>query len=136
MQNEEVSPLYGNLRVTSKFYFYVQSLSVDLIQIAFVKPCLFEKLSSMAGPYIGYILTTHAEKEARMLSRRQIRDACNPFELPDNEFRRIYRMSKDMGLYICGELENQLQPKRRDGLPVHIKVDLIYAFILTVFEIN
>lgn len=63
-----------------------------------------------------------AEKQRRKVQRRAIRDASNPFELPDVEFHHIYRVRKELALYLCDELNEDLGPHRADGLPVHIKV--------------
>ncbi|XP_061724275.1 putative nuclease HARBI1 [Cydia pomonella] len=62
------------------------------------------------------------EKQNRKLQRRSIRDACNPFDMPDEEFRHIYRVRKELALYLCAELDADLKPQHGDGLPAHVKV--------------
>ncbi|XP_061713054.1 uncharacterized protein LOC133521936 [Cydia pomonella] len=42
--------------------------------------------------------------------------------MPDEEFRHIYRVRKELVLYICEELNADLQPHKGDGLPSHLKV--------------
>ncbi|XP_063379324.1 putative nuclease HARBI1 [Cydia fagiglandana] len=62
------------------------------------------------------------EKERRKIQRRTLRDAANPFDMPDEEFRHIYRFRKEVVFYLCGELNVDLQPHNGDGLPTHFKV--------------
>lgn len=79
----------------------------------------------MSRPYFFIIASQFIDKNERKIHRRVIRDASNPFHLPDTEFRRLFRVHKEMAVYLCEELKDALQPQNsRDGLPVHIKVIL------------
>ncbi|XP_063360725.1 putative nuclease HARBI1 [Cydia amplana] len=62
------------------------------------------------------------EKQQRKIQRRAIRDICNPFDMPNEEFRHIYRVRKELALYLCAELDADLKPNHDDGLPAHLKV--------------
>ncbi|XP_034839902.2 putative nuclease HARBI1 isoform X2 [Maniola hyperantus] len=77
----------------------------------------------MSRAFWGFVYSLEMEKLERKLHRRSIRDASNPFELPDAEFQHLFRMDKNCVQYLCEELNETLRPLNSvDGLPVYIKI--------------
>lgn len=81
----------------------------------------------MAVPYYNYLLTVYEEREARKIQRKVIRDVCNPFDLRDNEFQSLWRITKPMAIYVIDKLQADLEPQNGCGLPAFLKVS-VYLF--------
>lgn len=47
------------------------------------------------------------------LQRRQLRDATDPFSIPDGRFVELFRLNKEMVEYLFHQLEPHLQPATR-----------------------
>ncbi|XP_063635608.1 putative nuclease HARBI1 isoform X1 [Cydia splendana] len=71
---------------------------------------------------MAFFLLINEEIRQRKLQRRRLRDANNPFELPDQEFQHLYRINKDMGLYLIRQLEGTLGETAAHSIPVHVQV--------------
>ncbi|XP_061714622.1 putative nuclease HARBI1 [Cydia pomonella] len=71
---------------------------------------------------MAFFLLLNEEIRQRKIQRRRLRDANNPFELPDPEFQHLYRINKDMGLYLIRQLERTLGETAAHGIPVHVQV--------------
>lgn len=56
------------------------------------------------------------------MQRRQLRDASNPFELREVTFRQLFRVSREIGRFICRRLMRSVQMQRGSGMPVHLQV--------------
>lgn len=55
--------------------------------------------------------------------RRVLRDASNPFQIPDNIFKGLYRLPKVLAMNLIDELEPFLHdPIRATSVPNHLKV--------------
>lgn len=76
----------------------------------------------MAVPYYSYLLNIYGDRETRKVQRKAIRDVCDPFDLRDSEFQRIWRINKEMAHYIIDKLKPDLEPQNSQGLPAHLKV--------------
>lgn len=63
------------------------------------------------------------------LEHRHLRDYSNPFELPNNRFKKIFRLTKELTFEICNELDNILgQPRRNTYIPNYLKVMYMYIY--------
>jgi hypothetical protein len=62
------------------------------------------------------------EYRQRRINRRRLRDNNNPFELPNTEFQFLYRINKEMGVYLIRQLEGVLGTASAHGIPVHVQV--------------
>ncbi|XP_047989602.1 putative nuclease HARBI1 [Leguminivora glycinivorella] len=83
----------------------------------------FLAITSYLIPKImAYFLLLNEELRQRKIQRKRLRDAHNPFELPDPEFQHLYRINKDMGRYLIGQLEGTLGETAAHGIPVHVQV--------------
>lgn len=79
----------------------------------------------MALPYYNYLLSTYEERERHKIQRKRIRDICDPFDLGDTEFQKLWRISKPMAMYIIEKLLSPvLEPRNADGLEV-LQVDIV-----------
>ncbi|XP_046383560.1 putative nuclease HARBI1 [Ischnura elegans] len=58
----------------------------------------------------------------RRVQRRRLRDAQNPYDLPDAEFRRSFRISPELSLMITDSLRPFLIRQRSTGLSPEIQV--------------
>jgi hypothetical protein len=71
---------------------------------------------------MAYFMLLGEEIRQRKISRRRLRDSNNPFELPNAEFQFLYRINKEMGLYLIRQLEGTLETTSVRGIPVHVQV--------------
>ncbi|KMQ86912.1 nuclease harbi1, partial [Lasius niger] len=65
------------------------------------------------------------EEEARRensIVMRTLRDTIDPFSLTDQQFIKVFRLSKDVVHYLCNALQPTLQRKRTNGLHVTTQV--------------
>ncbi|GLV32908.1 uncharacterized protein CBL_20057 [Carabus blaptoides fortunei] len=53
---------------------------------------------------------------------RNLRDTTNPFEVPENNFKKMFRLNKITTLDLIHALEPFLIQSRRDTIPIHLKV--------------
>lgn len=60
----------------------------------------------------------------RRIERRLLRDVCNPFHLPYNEFMRYFRISPDLAMDLINVLQSHLQrqPQRLTAISPEIKI--------------
>lgn len=81
-------------------------------------------MNKMAGEILINLLNDVEEEEKRKnsLIMKELRDSINPFNLTDEQFIRVFRLSKEVVIYICDSLQNILQRKGRRGLSVEIQV--------------
>nr|CAD7412958.1 unnamed protein product [Timema poppensis] len=70
-------------------------------------------------------------REKLRMYRRQLRDTCNPFELPDIEFKQMFRMSRRLAQDLCEMLSPHLEGQRSNRLPVHTQVLTAVRFFAT-----
>lgn len=68
-----------------------------------------------------------AEQEERReelaRERRTLRNESNPFELPDEEFRKMYRLTKELAQNLIAELEPHMNHGQRNTrLPIDLRV--------------
>ena len=71
------------------------------IKLIYLHITLSIHFSGMARYHFFLAAAAIEEKQDRKLQRRAIRDACNPFDKPDEELWRIYRVRKELALYVC-----------------------------------
>lgn len=81
-------------------------------------------MNKMAGGILINLLNDVEEEEKRenFLIMKELRDNINPFNLTDEQFIRVFRLSKEAVIYICDSLQNILQRKGRKGLRVETQV--------------
>lgn len=81
----------------------------------------------MALEYLAYDLL-HLERRVRVMERRverrALRDVMDPFELPDDEFINLYRISPDMATDLIQVLRPHLTRQRPYGLSAEKQVIL------------
>ncbi|XP_032664673.1 uncharacterized protein LOC116841142 [Odontomachus brunneus] len=64
-----------------------------------------------------------AEIRASRIMRRRIRDMLDPFDLPENEFIGLYRLSRNMVRALIAALEPHLPLRRKViGIPNELKI--------------
>lgn len=75
---------------------------------------------------INQILQRQRKRKARLL-RQQLRDMCNPFEMPDREFLNLYRLSKETVIFVIGRIKGRLEEAniRSDAIPAELKVSTL-----------
>lgn len=62
------------------------------------------------------------------LEMRNLRDASNPFEMPEKKFMAKYRLTRRMALALCEELRHHMRdPQRATAVPNHLKVGHIVS---------
>lgn len=59
-------------------------------------------------------------RESLMTHRRLLRDQNNPFELSEERFRTLFRISKEIALVLVQGIEMAIKRSRTHGFPVHI----------------
>ena len=68
-------------------------------------------------------LENEERRQALRLERRTLRDQISPFELPEAEFRRCYRLSRDLVRNLINELTPHLNiGVRITRVPIEIRV--------------
>lgn len=85
----------------------------------------------MAEGYLAWNLMVLEERVRimeRKIERRLLRDAQNPFELPNREFFANYRLSKELLMDLTNMLRPHLQPLRGNGLAPEVKVLVAVEF--------
>lgn len=63
-----------------------------------------------------------SRESSLMMHRRNIRDANNPLELSEENFKTLFRIPKEIALVIIQGIESDVTRSRSHGLPVHITV--------------
>ncbi|KYQ46674.1 Putative nuclease HARBI1 [Trachymyrmex zeteki] len=61
-------------------------------------------------------------QEEKTIIMRTLRDTVDPFNLTDQQFTKVFRLSKDAVNYLCNALELTLQRRRTNGLCVKTQV--------------
>lgn len=92
----------------------------------------------MALEYFAWDIFVLEESLRRLelrVERRRLRDAQNPFELPREEFLRLFRLPQEAVMNLVNLLRAELQSERVIGLSPEIKVilELMYFFTSMVF---
>jgi len=64
---------------------------------------------------------------------KTLRDNIDPFSLTDQQFIKVFRLSKDAVHYLCNVLQPTLQRRRRNGL--HVRTQVI-MFIKTYVHVK
>lgn len=69
-------------------------------------------------------LDMEAEEERNRLGlqRRQLRDALDPFQMPEDQFRMYFRLSPEVAHTLCDMLRDSLQHRHPSALSVEIQV--------------
>ncbi|CAI6360550.1 unnamed protein product [Macrosiphum euphorbiae] len=75
-------------------------------------------------------LEQHQAIYALKIQRRRLRDIYNPFDLREYDFTKLFRISKNLALYIIDKLSNvqRLQRKRKNGLSLQLQVLVAIRF--------
>ncbi|KYM94046.1 hypothetical protein ALC62_15337 [Cyphomyrmex costatus] len=61
--------------------------------------------------------------------RKHLRDISDPFDLPEKQFRHLYRLSREATRVLCENLTEWIQPGvRSTAIPVELKVN-IYSYL-------
>lgn len=55
-------------------------------------------------------------------SRRLLRDSTNPFEMPNINFKQMFRLDKDSVINLINDIEPFINRQRVVTIPLHIKV--------------
>lgn len=85
----------------------------------------------MAEEYLAWnilFLQERVRRFERRIERRLLRDAQNPFELPQQEFIAQFRLTQDMVMQIVNNLRHDLQKQRVTGLSPEIQVLVAIGF--------
>ncbi|XP_071649420.1 putative nuclease HARBI1 [Temnothorax longispinosus] len=78
---------------------------------------------NMAAVWWVLQMANEEEKNLLRIQRRQLRDAVNPFEIPESQFLSLYRLSKDAVLALCINIQPYVQEAvRPTAIPLDIKV--------------
>lgn len=86
----------------------------------------------MALNYLGLdimIAEDHVQRLDRRIERQLLRIAEDPFDLTNNEFKELYRLSPDLIFNLIDALEPRLQRTRITGLSVEKQVIQIVVTI-------
>lgn len=80
--------------------------------------------------YVARVLLNDAEETLARQNefrsyRRTLRDSNNPFELDNFNFKKLFRLPKDVVQMLIETLRPSLQRKRATGLAVEIQVSTI-----------
>ena len=80
--------------------------------------------ANMAGRlYVFLRYAQDLEEDDINMCRRTLRDSLDPFALPTEDFRKLFRLPQEGVIYLTNMLTPQLgQPRRRTGIPVHLRV--------------
>ncbi|XP_029347920.1 putative nuclease HARBI1 [Acyrthosiphon pisum] len=75
-------------------------------------------------------LEQHQAIYALKVQRRRLRDIYNPFDLREYDFTKLFRISKNLALYIIDKLSyvQRLQRKRKNGLSLQLQVIVAIRF--------
>lgn len=85
----------------------------------------------MAEGYLAWnilFLQERVRRLERRVERRLLRDAQNPFELPQQEFIAQFRLNQDLAMQIVNILRQDLQKQRLTGLSPEIQVLIAIGF--------
>lgn len=88
---------------------------------------------------LGYLalnlimMEDHVQHLERRVERQLLRTTENPFDLTNNEFRELYRLTPDLIFDLVDALEPRLQRTRITGLAVEKQV--IRIAICTIYKI-
>lgn len=85
----------------------------------------------MAEGYLAWnilFLQERVRRLERRVERRLLRDAQNPFALPQQEFIAQFRLNQDLVMQIVNILRQDLQKQRVTGLSSEIQV--LVAFLI------
>jgi len=77
--------------------------------------------------FVAHILQQHQAIYALKVQRRRLRDIYNPIDLLEYNFTKLFRISKNLVLYIdIDKLSNvqRLQRKLKCGLSLQLKVSI------------
>lgn len=88
----------------------------------------------MALDYVGLdlmLMDNNINRLDRRVERQLLRMAENPFDLTNEEFKQLYRLTPDIEFNLIDVLEPQLQRTRINGLSVEKQV--IYIVIKHYF---
>lgn len=66
------------------------------------------------------------------VERRRLRDNTNPFEMPEERFREVFRLSRDAALILVDEIRPYLpQGQRKTFIPIPLRVCSAIHFFAT-----
>lgn len=83
-------------------------------------------------------LEQHQAMYALKVQRRRLRDIYNPFDLREYDFTKLFRISKNLALYIIDKLSNvqRLQRKRKNGLSLQLQVSIKYRKCINYYNVG
>lgn len=83
-------------------------------------------------------LEQHQAIYALKVQRRRLRDIYNPFDLREYDFTKLFRISKNLALYIIDKLSNvqRLQRKRKNGLSLQLQVSIKYRKCINYYYVH
>ncbi|GBP09729.1 Putative nuclease HARBI1 [Eumeta japonica] len=85
----------------------------------------------MAFEYLGYSLSTQEQQSSLSVSRRLLREADNPFDLPITEFRKLYRLTPGVVEHLISELDHRIKGSRITALSTEKQVLATLRFYAT-----
>ncbi|XP_018392383.1 PREDICTED: putative nuclease HARBI1, partial [Cyphomyrmex costatus] len=75
-------------------------------------------------------IAANEEKHLLRIERRQLRDATNPFGIPESQFISLYRLPKDAVLTLCENIQPYVQRAiRPTAIPFELKVLATLSFL-------
>ena len=83
------------------------------------------------------LLEERVQRLERRAQRRLLRTTENPFDLTNNEFKELYRLTPDLIFYLMDALEPRFQRTRITGLSAEkqVRKSLYFCFIMTIMFI-
>ncbi|KAK9728656.1 hypothetical protein QE152_g17112 [Popillia japonica] len=87
-----------------------------------------------AAGYFAVLINNEIQNEYRRnrvrYINRNLRDASNPFELPERNFVKIFRLSKESARYVINTILPHLnEPQRSTSIPPHLGVLCVLHFL-------
>lgn len=97
----------------------------------------------MAIGYLAFdavMMEDRVQRLERRAQRQLLRATNDPFDLTNNEFRELYRLTSDLLFNLIDALEPRLQRTRITGLSVEkqviqIVVNIYFCFIVSLYLI-
>lgn len=88
----------------------------------------------MASFIVVLMMEEKMKKKRNRVLRRTLRDASDPFDLPEREFINIYRLPKETTKFLIVTIENIIQNdgRRSDAIPAELKVSTCLSFTLAI----
>lgn len=82
------------------------------------------------------VVAAGERRQRRSLPVSRLREHRDAFELSDERFRRLFRLSKDTVRWLCDQLRDEVGVRRRRGTPTTITVEQQVLCALRFFAVG